>query len=244
MFKRLKVAGACGLPFAVVFSLAAQYVKAQAPGAQVERQVELPIVDKMAPVVVTKITHGDIVVQLGRFIKPVGTAPDPTTPFLADDDWVQNLTIYLLNRTNDTIVSATFNLIAPETMDRVARSLAGFQLHLGRIPSSFAFENGRPVRQPPERQPISFRPGQTLAIHLRDYIDQIKAAVEPTKPLAALTTMDVRFVGFFFASGLRWNGAFRALDPQNFTWRRKDPDYFPGDMDARWPGRPGWIDQQ
>jgi hypothetical protein len=56
--------------------------------------------------------------------------------------------------------------------------------------------------------------------------------------------MHLSFVGFFSAGGLRWNGGYRALDPQSLTWQRMDENYFLGDMDARWPGRRGWIDQQ
>jgi len=245
MLKRLKAVGGSVLAFSVLLILAAQYVKPEAAAAPMQRQVEVHIANKMEPVVVTRITLGNVTVQSGRFVKPVGAAQDPVTPFPADDDWVQNLTVYLLNRTNQTIVYAHFNFSFPETTDWASRFRAAFPLTLGRIPESAAFDRGKPIRQRPESQPILFRPGQTLAIHLGDYIDQIKAHVEPARPLAALTTMDVGLAGFFFENGLQWSGSFRVLDPQSSTWRRiDDPNYFPGDADGRWPGRPGWVDQQ
>jgi hypothetical protein len=199
----------------------------------------------MQPVVVTKITLGDVTVQPGRFIKPVGEAQDPVTPFTADDNWVQNLTIYLFNRTNQTIVQAAFTFSFPETTDWTTHYRPVSRLYLGRIPTSVAFDKGMPISQRSGSQSILFRPGQTMAIRLGDYIDQIKADIEPTRPLAALTTLEVGLAGFFFEGGLRWDGSFRVFDPQGSTWRRvDDPNYFPGDPDARWPGRPGWIDQQ
>jgi hypothetical protein len=245
MFKRLKVIGGGVLAFSVLLILAAQYVKAQAARAQTQRQVQFHIATRIEPVVVTKITLGNVAVQPGRFIKTVGTPTDPVTPFWADDDWVQNLTVYLLNRTNQTIVYSSVYFSFPETSDLLTHSRAVFPLTLGRIPPSVTVDmNGKAVRQRPESQPILFRPGQTMAIHLGDYIDQIKTDVESVKPLAALTTVEVGFGRFFFADGMQWNGGYRVLDPQSSNWRRMGPDYFPGDMDGRWPGRTGWIDQQ
>ena len=72
---------------------------------------------------------------------------DPVAPFLADDDWVQNLTVYLFNRTNQTIVQGVLNFSFPETLDYAAHRGPVFQLQLGRIPESVAFDKGRPIPQ-------------------------------------------------------------------------------------------------
>jgi len=243
----LKVAGGSGLAFAVLLSLAALYLKPEAAAAaQAERQIQIPPARKNEAVVITKITLGDVVVQSVRVIKAVGVAPDPITPFQADDDWVQNLTLYLFNRTNQTIVYATVNFSFPETGDGHTVPRRGYMLNLGRVPPPAAFDrNGKPLRQRPESQPIWFRPGQELAIRLGDYVDRIKTNVEPFMPLAVLTRLNVDLGLVFFADGMQWSGGggFRALDPQTFTWRRLGPDYFPGDMDRKWPGHP-WKDQQ
>jgi hypothetical protein len=246
MFKRLQtVAGSC-LAFSVLLGLAAPYSQAQAAAAQAQRQVELHIANNSEAVVVTRITLGDVVVQQGRFIKPRGTAPDPVTPFLADDDWVQNLTVYLLNRTMRTIVYASFNISFPETTDRTTDPpfRAIFLLNLGRIPPSvFVDSKGMPARSRQDRAPLLLRPGREIAIHLGDYIDQIKAEVERVRPLAALTTMYVNLTRLYFADGMRGGlGGFAVYDRQNNTWQRMDPDYFPGNMHSNWPGRPGWFE--
>jgi hypothetical protein len=244
MPKRLKVAGGSGLAFVVLLSLAARYAKPEAAAAQAERQIQIPQAKKNEPVVISKITLGDVVVQSLRVIKAVGVAPDPITPFQADDDWVQNLTVYLLNRTNQTIVHLTVNFSFPETGDGHTVPRRGYMLNLGRVPPPAAFDrNGKPLQQRPESQPISFRPGQELAIRLGDYIDRIETNVQHVMPLAALTRLNVDLISVFFADGMQWGGAFRVPDPQTFTWRRLGPDYFPGDMDRKWPGHP-WNDQQ
>lgn len=246
MLKRLRLIGGSGLVLAILVTLAARYVKSEAATlVPMQRQVNAHVPNKMQPVVVTKITLDDVTVQPGRFVKPVGEVQDPVTPFIADDDWVQRLTVYLLNRTNRTIVKAAFTFSFPETSDWAAHIRPVFSLSLGRIPPSVAFEKGRPIFQKPESQPLQFGPGQTMAIRLGDYIDQIKADIEPAMPLAALSTLEVGVAGFFFEGGLRWDGSFRAFDPQSSAWNRvDDPNYFPGDADGRWPGRPGWIGQQ
>jgi hypothetical protein len=243
MYRRLKLVGGSALAFSILVILVARYVKPEVAAAQVQRQVQLHIANKFEPVVVTKITLGNVVVQSGRFIKPVGEAQESITPFSADDGWIQNVTVYLVNRTNRTIVYALLNFGFPETT--VGQTQAVFQLFLGRIPESVPFDShGVPYRRRPGSQPILFRPGQTMAIRLGDYIDQIKARVDPVMPPAALTAVSVNFAQFFFADGTQWSGRFRAIDPQNSTWRTMDLDYFPGDLDWRWPGRPGWLDQQ
>lgn len=245
MFGFLHVSGGRALVFSVLAIFALQCMKTNAALAQMQRQVEPPIVRQLHPVVVTRITLGAVTVQRGRFIKPVGTAQDPVSPFQADDNWVGNLTVHLLNRTNQTIVCAVLNLSFPETTNWATHFRAGYQLALGRIPSSVAFRpDGRPIPPRPDSTPILFRPGQEMAIHLGDYIDQIKKAAESVRPLAALTTMNVNLVAFYFVDGTKWSGAYEVFDPQNFTWRRTDAEYFPGNFRRNWPGQPGWVDRQ
>jgi hypothetical protein len=190
MSRQFKLLGGSGLLFSLVVLLASQYVESEAatPG-KMQRQVETHIANKLQPVVVTKVTLGEVIVQRGRFIKPVGEIQDPVSQFMADDDWVQNLTIYLLNRSNQNIVQAAFNFSFPETTDWATHYRPVFKLYLGRIPASVAFDKGRPIQQAQDVQPLSFRPGETMAIHLADYTDRIKADIEPSRPLAALTSM-------------------------------------------------------
>lgn len=243
MRTQVRAFGGGALAFSALVIFATQYVKSEAVAAPMQRQVEFRIQNKYEPVVITKITLGNVIVQPGRFVKPVGEAPDPVTPFTAGDDWVQNLTVYLLNRTNQVIVYAHLVLSFPETSDRQTRFRAMHVLTLGRIPESAAFDAGRPIQQLPGLQAIRFPPRQVMAIRLGDYIDQIKKDVEPYRALAAMTDLDVTISTFFFADGLRWTGGFQALDRQSLTWHRMGLDYFPGDPDGNWPGRPGWVDQ-
>jgi len=243
MLKRLKVIGGCGLVFSVLLFFALQFVRPKGAWAQTQRQVDPHAAFKNEPVVVTKITYRNTKVQSFRSVKGVGENPDPVTPFQAGDAWVQDLTVYLLNRTNQTIVHASFTFSFPETTNWATRFRAVFPLTVGRIPDAFAFEDGRAISQRPDAQPISFGPGQVMAIHLGDYIDRIRADVEPSQSLSQLSKMDVGMVSFFFADGLRWSGSFRVLDQQTKTWQRADPNFFPGNQDARLPGLPGWVEQ-
>jgi hypothetical protein len=89
-------------------------------------------------------------------------------------------------------------------------------------------------------RPILFRPGHRLGIHLIDYINQIKSIVEPSIPLSVVTQVSVNCGPVFFEDGMQWSGGFKVFDRQNLNWRRMDREYFPGDMNGHWPGRPGW----
>ncbi|SPF53649.1 exported hypothetical protein [Candidatus Sulfopaludibacter sp. SbA4] len=244
MLRSFKVIGGSALAFALLLAVATQWpTQGTAAAAQAQRQVLFNIASNYEPVVITKVTLANTVVQTGRFIKPATDAPDATTPFQADDDWIQNLAVHLLNRTNKPIVYAMLNFSFPETLN--GHMLRGYPLSLGRIPQPADFDrNGSPLRQRPGLQPILFRPHQTMVIALADYIDRIKANVEPVIPLATAMQVKVHLIAFYFADGMKWDGAFRTPDRQNFTWTKMDRNYFPGDVNLNWPGRPGWIDPQ
>ncbi|MGD0496972.1 MAG: hypothetical protein ABSC23_00895 [Bryobacteraceae bacterium] len=246
MFKRLKLAGGSALAFSVLVTLAGLYVQPEAAGAApLQREVFLHITTRMEPAVATKVTLGNATVQAGRFVKSARETSDPITPFWADDDWVQDLTVYFLNRTNNTIVYAYILFSFSQTTDGQIRY--AFPLTLGVVPPSVSFGlDGKPYHQPPGAQRMFWGPHQTMAIHLGDYIDRIRHSVGPSAPpLATLTTLFVDLEpGLFFGDGLQWNGGYRVFDPQTSTWRRMDRDYFPGNINRDWPGAPGWADQQ
>ena len=165
MFKAFKVASAAATAIALMLVVAAYWPgSGSAAAAGSQRQVALPIAHPNEALVITKITLGNATVQPGRFIKP--TTIDPVTPFQADDDWIQNLSVYLLNRTNMTIVSVNLRIFFPETATDT-RPQGVITLNLGRIPDRAAFDrNGNSFPQLPERQPLSFRPGQTMVVAL------------------------------------------------------------------------------
>jgi hypothetical protein len=247
MFGRLKVVGGGVLAVSALVALVAWYVNPEGAAAQTQKQVEYPSAHKNAPVVVTKVTLGNLVVQRGRFIK-LRAAEDPITPFHADDNWGQNLTVYFLNRTDKIIVFMNVSFSFPETTVRRDGSIfrSFFPVTLGRIPAAALFDaRGRPMEDQMGAQPITFQPGQTIAIHLGGYIGQIKEHVEPVLPLAAASQINVNFHEVFFADGMKGEGnGYTVFDPQKSAWSRMDSGYFPGDMDRYWPGRPGWPDQQ
>jgi len=219
---------------------------AAAAAARAERQVQVPIARRNLPVVITKVTLGSTVVQAGRFTRPRPVI-DSTTPFEADGDWIQNLTIYLLNRTSRTIVFARILLIFPETGDGVTRPYRIHPLDLGRMPAGAAFmSNGELLSQPPERAPLSFEPGQTMAVALGDHIDRIRSGVQSVIPVAAATKLKIDLNQFCFVDAMRWAaGGFEYPDPQHpGKWKYRGSAYFPGDIDSNWPGLPGWVGLQ
>jgi hypothetical protein len=212
-----------------------------ATGAEAQRTVHLVAALKREPVVITKVALGASTVQLGRWDRARDEQPDPDTPFTGNDDWLQNLTVYALNRTNQTIVFLNLQVDFPETT--AGRTRAACQLNIGRIPAAAAFDyQGRPISQPPSAEPLDFEPGQTLAVHLADYVDKIRRSVALTLPLFVLREVNIRYVSADFAGGMRWGGVYQVFDPGTSAWKRLDLAYFPGNREGHWPGSPGWAD--
>ncbi len=237
-------AGGSAAVFLALIGLLVRGVEPQSvSAAQLQRQVMVPTVSKMDPVVVKRVTVGNATVQAGRFRKPPGEARDEITPFTADDDWVQNTTVYLLNRTNRAVVYFQVNVSFPETTAGTRR--ANVPLLFGQLPASEAFTvDGKPARAP-AGIPMSFGPGQVMAIHLADHMDRINARMDRAIPVAAVSSIAVVVASPFFADGLWYNdGQYWSFDKVTSTWRRINPNYFPGDIDSHWPGRPGWDDAQ
>jgi len=151
MFRSSKVVGEIALAAAVLLVLVSPRAKPlSAAAVATMRQIQVPRTTKMDPVAVTKVSLGDTIVQLGRMIAPT---EEPTTPFLADADWIQNLTICLYNRTNRKIVFAEVILLFPETGDGRTQPMYSATLRLGRIPPS-APDGTR--SQPSDVEPILF----------------------------------------------------------------------------------------
>ena len=238
MFRSLKVIGGIAVALALELVLAVPRPKpANAVELQTEKRVLVPITMKWEPVAVAQVTLGNTVVQLGRMIQmPV----EPITPFLANADWIQNLTIYLYNRTNKNIVFAQVYIFFPDTGNGHTQPEYSAVLRWGRIPPSAP--DGKPV-QPSDLQPISFAPGETMVVHLRDYIDLIRSSVESVMPLEAATQIQIQPDRFFFANGTEYHGSSYFMpDPQDPSKKvRAATNYFPGDPDVSWPGRPDWY---
>lgn len=245
MVRPLKL-GKIALLFGLLLLLRTQWLKpASSAAVEVERQVVVPMAFKTSPVVLTKVTLGDTMVQEGRMVKvlPSRTFParaiEPITPFQAIDDWIQTLTIYLYNRTNKIVVFCQILFRFPET-GAADRPPHGIMVTLGRIPQSAPVIGTGP--QPSDRVPIAFLPGQTMAIPLRDYIDRIKFEVDRFMPLEAVTQLEIHIGPFFFADGMEYSvNRYLMPDPKNpGKALRAAPDYFPGDMNLTWPGRADW----
>ncbi len=199
-----------------------------------EKVIEVEPQHRNDAVAITKVTLGSAEVQCGLVLSPAEI--QPVTPIQAGDDWLQNVTIYLLNRTNKTIVEGQIVLVFPETGDgSPGNPLRVYNVTLGRLPASAAYSGrtGQAIVEPPSVQPISFAPSQTLQVHLSDYIDNIKASID-NLAFSAVTKCVIRRGAFFFGDGMRWfAGSYYVPDPQH-------PGKFTG-LDGRYfPGTPTW----
>ena len=157
---------------------------------------------------------------------------EPPAAFQAGDDWLKDLTVTLLNRTNKKIVYALIGLGFPQTQPERAENIS-----LGRIPDNAAFDRqGRPLRQE-GRQPLSLGPGQTLVLNVRDHIGEIEGTLGPALSLP-VTKVTIHLIGCNFEDGMHWNpGSYSVPDPDHpGQWKRMAArSYCPGDRFANWP---------
>jgi hypothetical protein len=216
--------------------------QSQAP----QRQVQIPLASPNDPVVITRVLVGNVKVQSGRFLKPrVRNAGQPQiTPFEAGDDWIPNLSFYLLNRTTQTVAAVHINIGFLDTATPTEPPRACV-LQLGRIPEPAAFVNtGAVWPQPAGRLPLSFLPGQSMRIALADHLEEFRPFIEAVMPLAEVSSVRIDLTASYFPDGTRFaGGGYSAPDPDHHgRWRGKGVNYDPGFLPWAWPGEPGWPD--
>lgn len=148
----------------------------------------------------------------------------PPPAFQASGDWLANTDIYFSNRTKKQIVYGEFVVTFPDGPTRNA-----VPIRLGIMPPVAAFDrSGNPLPQS-GREPLSFGPGQTLVIHLGDYITDIASALKPALP-ADIKKVRINADEFIFDDGMKWSPGAVYLTPDQANpgqWIRMPRGYHP-----------------
>ncbi|MGH9583469.1 MAG: hypothetical protein ACRD4O_11085 [Bryobacteraceae bacterium] len=193
-------------------------------------------------VLISNVAVAGKTVECGLFIKPPDVV-QPVTPFQAGSDWLQQMTISLINRTDKTIVFGEININFLDTGDCKSLPCAGVQLRFGQRPTIDAYDGrtGKP-RKPehPERPPLDWKSEQTIVIHVSDYMAEIEKDLANFMPVTDVTEVKVYRGVFYFSDGMEWSlGRFSVPDPAHLgKFDRLPYSYFPGKRAHNWP--PGY----
>jgi hypothetical protein len=202
---------------------------------------------------VTKVTVGDkfLLAPYGKILSPLPNEIIPGHRFLAGDDWLKNMTIYVENRTDKNIAWLEVSLRFPETGNGRTQPVWDYRIQLGRMPAADAFDGrtGKPLHVDPKAQPLNLKPGQVLVVRVADYMNRIRAYLETAMPLWTVTRCYIYIADCLFADGMGWGGgAYSVPDPAHpGKWRHLGQRYFPGNPHRYLPnvvtGRPGQAPQ-
>jgi len=202
--------------------------------------VNINLQHRMCAVAITKVMVGDQVIQPG-----IADAFDHVSrrgiPFQADQNWLKNMSISLLNRTDKVIVHTELQLFFPDTGDGKVQPVTTYMVSLGQLPEINTYQrNGRKLKPHPEIKPLVFAPGRTLVVPLADYADYIKHTIEDAEtsmPFAQITRVNIIEENFYFADGMRWGQlGFETPDPgHSGIYTNLGGRFFPGDSTKNWP---------
>jgi len=191
-------------------------------------------------VMISNVSVAGNTVECGLFIKP----PDivqPVTPFQAGSDWLQQMTITLINRTNKTIVCGGIIFHFLDTGDCKAQPCAGVGLRFGQIPEIDAYDGrtGKPLNSR-GTMPLNWGPEQVFTVHVGDYMNEIEHSLSNFLPVTDVTKVAIYRGTFYFHDGMKWSlGRYSVPDPAHPGKFNALPfNYFPGRRAHNWP--PGY----
>jgi len=209
--------------------------------AQGEKKIDCGVAVSNDAVVITKTTVKERVVEcMAAPGPPNGRGPYQKAPaFLADDDWLENVTIYFFNRTNKTIVWAGILIGFPQTGDGGSPATAQrtYSIELGHRPAiaNFNPRTGQQMRN--EGVPLAFGREQTLLVRLSDHIEAIRENIRD-RLFVPVTAIEITPIQFIFDDGMSWSagGQFTMPDEEHpGKWKHLPFTFFPGDVRANWP---------
>ena len=209
-----------------------------------ERVVNADDVEQITDaVLISSVAIAGKTVECGLFIKPP-VVIQPVTPFQASNDWLQHMTVSLVNRTNKTIVFGSLLFQFLDTGDCHALPCVRANLTFGQRPVIDAYDGrtGQPLKlDHPERLPLEWKPEQMIVVHVSDYMDDIERRLSDSMLVTAVTKLNVYRGSFYFADGMQWNlGRYSFPDPEHRGKFKELPaDYFPGRRGNNWP--PGYY---
>jgi hypothetical protein len=199
---------------------------AQAQGDQDTKtkliDVQLGIMTMWDPVWITKVEIGK---QFLLNSHDPNNSPLPgeivrgQNSFIAGDDWLKNMNIYLINRTEMPIAWLSIKLMFPQTENGHTQPIRIYNIQMGRMPDVAAISGrtGKPF--PPDLsgpKSLGLQPGGRLTIHVSDYMDKINNYLKTAMPVSALSEVDIQMDVCIFENGLRYSGgAFAQPDPQH-----------------------------
>lgn len=170
-------------------------------------------------VMITSIAVEGKPIECGLFVKPPA-AVEPVTPFQAGPNWLQTMTISLMNRTNKNIASGQLTLSFLDVGDCRHTPCPAGHIHLGQIPAIDAYDGrtGKPLPNP-GTQPLDLKPDQVLAVHVGTYWNDIldESGLEKFMPVTAVSKVRLDIGPFFFEDGMRWSGGglYAVPDPKH-----------------------------
>lgn len=200
------------------------------------------VVQMTDAVMISNIAVNGKTVECGLFIKPPAVN-QPVAPFQAGSDWLQHMTISLVNRTDKIIAFGAISLDFLDTGDCRTMPCATYGIHLGQMPTVDAYngKTGKPLKpEHPERKPLDWKPGETMVVQVGDYIDEIADSLSNFLPVTAVTKVAIQMSACFFEDGMRWiSPGYSVPDPDHHGKFKYLPlDYFPGKRGHNWP--PGY----
>jgi hypothetical protein len=153
----------------------------------------------------------------GAPIRPQDLLP---TPFLADDNWLNELSFGIQNVGTENVVYVEFLILVSDGSAEQHLTV----IKLGRMPKNTTHS----VPEDSAAEELRLAPHTPMRIHLAGYYPQIANSVKGNVPIAAITQCHVEIEAVALEDGAWWAGNWMVPDPDHpGSYKKIGPRYTP-----------------
>jgi hypothetical protein len=137
-------------------------------------------------------------------------------PFEAGNDWLQNTSVVVQNRSSKVLTCVQISIEFPELRDQSDSSgpVVMTSVTVGVIPEHQLYTTSGDKINVTQQPAININPGQTVQIPISISLATIKSIVEPHRSISGVTQSQIWITKAFFADQTRWAlGLYARPDP-------------------------------
>lgn len=154
-----------------------------------------------------------------------GKQVKPRAPFDAPDDWLNHVTVQIVNLSKKNLIAGSIRIGFRESGEPMVIDAVPF----GRVPENALYTpSGRRVERPTNETPAVVKPGESIIVKLSEETPTISKLLRERNPELRITTCWIDLGAMYFQDGTKWilgtysredyskPGTYRKIEKEDF----------------------------